>query len=412
MLRRFLLPLSIVLLWPLATVADELPRATPQEVGLSAERLGRVGAQIDAAIERGELVGAVSLIARKGRVAHVGTHGHLDRDDDDAMPEDAIFRIASMSKPVISTALMLLVEDGSVLLDDDLSEHLPEFAESEVLVVGEDGSQSRVPAERPIKVYDLLRHMSGLTYGIFQPGTPIGQIYAEADIWNPEHDLAEFARRVATLPLTHHPGTHWDYGVSVDIQGALIERVTGQELEDFLRQRLFEPLDMVDTGFHVPEGSHGRLVSHYVATPQGLLEAPTYRDFRQPPKAPYGGGGLVSTIRDYARFLEMLLAGGALDGQRVLSRKTVELMTTDHLYDAPGMPPGVGFGLGFAVRRSAGQVTPGSVGTFSWGGIYNTYFFVDPEEEMFALLMSQLTPFNHEQLSERFRTMVYQAIAD
>lgn len=413
MSRRLACLVLLALLWaPNLLLAEELPRTEPAAVGLSAERLARIGARIDQSIADGELVGAVSLVARRGKVAHFEAHGQLDRDKGVAMPEDAIFRVASMSKPITSVAVMILVEEGRLLLDDPLAKHLPEFAEPEVLVVTEDGSQSRVPATLPITVRDLLRHTSGLTYGIFKPETAIGKIYAEADIWNVEHDLEEFAHRVATLPLAQEPGTRFDYGVSVDILGALVQKVSGQRFEDFLRERLFGPLDMVDTGFHVPAEKADRLMTHYVATEDGLVAAPTFRDFGVPPAAPYGGAGIASTVRDYARFLQMLSGGGRLGDVRILSRKTVELMTTDHLHGLPGVLPGTGFGLGFAVRMTAGLTTPGSVGTYSWGGIYNTYFWVDPEEELFALLMTQVTPFNHRRLSERYRVMVYQAIDD
>lgn len=413
MTRRFICLTLVALLWaPIQLVAKDLPRIEPSAVGLSADRLARVGERLDQSIAAGEMVGAVTLVARRGKVAHFEAHGQLDRDGGEAMPTDAIFRIASMSKPITSVAVMILVEDGKLLIDDPLARYLSDFAEPEVLVPAEDGSQSRVPATRPITVRDLLRHTSGLTYGVFKPDTAIGKIYAEADIWNTEHDLGEFARRVAGLPLAQEPGTRYDYGVSVDILGALVEEVSGQDFENFLRKRLFEPLDMVDTGFHVPAEKAHRLATHYVATENGLVAAPAFRDFSTPPKAPWGGGGLVSTVSDYARFLQMLSSGGRLGDVRILSRKTVELMTTDHLHGLPGVLPGTGFGLGLAVRLTGGLTTPGSVGTYSWGGIYNTYFWVDPEEELFALLMTQITPFNYRKLSERYRVMVYQAIDD
>ncbi len=409
---------------PLA--AQGLPTAWPREVGLSAGRLGRIRAVLQQDIDRGELPGAVALIARRGKAAYFETFGSQDIETGKPMPPDAIFRIASMTKPVTAVAVMILFEEGHFVLDDPVSRFIPELAKMEVIVEGtgdtvkgdtvKGDTVKTEPAASPITIRHLLSHTSGLTYSFFNRG-PVGRLYREAGLWTPGSSLADFVSKLAELPLVHHPGTAWEYGVSNDVLGYLVEVITGESYDVFLEKRLFAPLGMTDTSFYVPEEKRGRLVTHYAVGEDGQLQpAPTGFNFHVSPALDSGGGGLVSTAADYARFLQMLLGGGKLDDVRILSRKSVELMTADH---ARGLPrtrvlgKHRGYGLGFAVSSELGRSgSPVSAGSYKWAGIFNTYFWVDPEEELFGLIMAQTSPFGHLNLGRRYEAIVYQAIDD
>jgi CubicO group peptidase (beta-lactamase class C family) len=390
-----------------------LALAAPEEIGLSSMRLARLGAVLRGEIERGRVPGAVVLIARRGRVGFFDSFGQRDAASGTPMPKDAIFRIYSMTKPVTSVAAMMLWEEGRFLLGDPIAKYLPELSGLDVAV--ERGAEiERVPVERAITIHDLLRHTSGLTYE-FRGSGPVQKMYMSAKVYRRAQNSADQVATLGKIPLLHQPGTRWEYGRSTDVVGRLVEVLSGQKLSVFFEQRILAPLGMVDTGFHVPPRHQSRLAEAFTRDPDSgaavqLLEVRDAPDFES------GGGGLVSTASDYARFLQMLLDGGTLDGRRLLSRKTIELMTADHLGPMTGapdlLPPGHGFGLGFAVRLHAGIAPmPGSIGQYFWGGLAGTTFWVDPAEQMFALLLIQ-APGQRDYYRTLFRDLVYAAIDD
>jgi CubicO group peptidase (beta-lactamase class C family) len=390
-----------------------LPFAAPEEVGLSQARLQRLSDVLRGEIDRGFVPGTVALVARRGKVAHFEALGARDPGNAAPMDRDSLFRIYSMTKPIASVAAMMLWEEGRFLLGDAVAKYLPDFAGAEV-AVERDGRIERVPAERDITMQDLLRHTSGLTYE-FRGNAPVQKMYMEAKLFRRNQTNAEHAQTLARLPLMYQPGTRWEYSRSTDVLGRVIEVLTGDSLGEVLQQRILKPLGMADTDFFVPPAKHHRLAEAFAKDPESgagvqLLEV------KEKPTFESGGGGLVSTAMDYARFLQMLLNGGTLDGTRLLSRKTVEYMTADHLGGMPGTPdlliPGYGFGLGFAVRLQPGIAqVPGSTGQYYWGGLAGTTFWVDPAEQLFALLLIQ-GPNQREYFRVLFRDLVYAAFAD
>ncbi len=407
-----------------AAAAGGLPAAEPIEVGLSAQRLARIGQMVQGHVDAGELAGAVALVARRGRVAHFEALGRMDGEASGGVPMrmDALFGIASMTKPITSVAVMMLYEEDRLELDDPVSRFIPAFAEMTVAVVeagqeGPDAPFTRVPAEREITIRDLLRHTSGLTYD-FMDGGPVGRLYREELVPDELATLGDFAARLGELPLARQPGTAYLYGMSTDVLGYLVEVVAEQPFDRFVEQRILRPLGMHDTAFWVSPEKTERLTTLYAVDEDGKVHPgvrPYFRGYREPPAAPSGGAGLVSTAADYARFLQMLLNGGRACGVRLLSRKSVELMTTSHLGDLEEseIAAGYGFGLGFAVRVDLGRAAKlGTVGEYAWSGIFNTFFFVDPAEEMFAILMTQTSPYRHLDLGGRFQKLVYQSIDD
>jgi CubicO group peptidase (beta-lactamase class C family) len=399
--------------------AGELPSARPEPLGLSPERLARLERVLREHVEQGRLAGAVGLLLRRGRVVWSAQVGWRDREAGARMSPDAIFRIASMSKPITSVAVMQLVEEGRLLLSDPVSRYLPELRGLQVAQERVDPRTGQVhvetvPARREMTVQDLLRHTSGLTYGFFGESW-VDRRYRELDVFTGDRTLAETVTRLAGIPLKHQPGEVWEYSVSVDVLSRLVEVVSGQSFDRFLRERLFEPLDMRDTAFELPAEKLGRVAALYQPADDGTIRPVVPSDSQDPgkPKTYFsGGGGLVSTARDYARFAQMLLDGGALDGQRLLGRKTVELMRSDHLDGIPGPDPGYGFGLGFGVRTAPGVVPqPGSVGEFYWGGAYGTSFWIDPAEQLIGVFMIQLYP-QPRAYDAEFKTLAYQAVVD
>ncbi len=389
-------------------------RATPEAAGFRPEGLARLTAAFQAQIDRGRLPGVVAMVVRGGRLAYCEALGRRDPSKPEPMQADSIFRIYSMTKPIVSVAVMMLFDEGRLFLNDPVAKYLPEFKEAKVGVVREDGRIDTVPAERPMTVQDLLRHTSGLTYEILEH-TPIRRLYARAKIYRRDWTNEAFTQALAQLPLMYQPGTVWDYSRATDVLGRLVEVVSGQALRDFFATRIFAPLQMTDTGFHVPAESHHRLAEPYARDPDTGGDVQVL-DVRSPVALDMGGGGLVSTAADYARFTQMLLNRGTLDGQRLLSRKTVELMTSDHLGAIPSanelLPPGHGFGLGFAVRREAGLAPiAGSAGSYFWGGMAGTTFWVDPAEDLHAVLMVQ-APGQRDELRALFRNLVYGALGD
>ncbi len=384
-----------------------------EAAGFDTGRIAAIGDMLEDLRRRGRLPGAVTLVMRRGQLAAFDAFGLQDPASGAPMRRDSIFRIYSMTKPIVSVAAMMLFEQGRLLLSDPVAKFLPEFAQSQVQSGGADGGP-RVAPSRAMTVQDLLRHTAGLTYEFLEPA-PVRRLYAQAGIASRKRSNAEHASVLAGLPLMHQPGTVWDYSRATDVVGRLVEVVAGETLGLHLRRTIFAPLGMVDTGFQVPAAGHARIAEPFAKDPDGGMKI-DLSDVRFPAALESGGGGLVSTAADYARFLQMLLQGGELAGVRLLGRKTVAYMTSDHLGDMPRvgdlLPPGHGFGLGFAVRLASGiSVVPGSVGTYGWGGIAGTVFFVDPEEDLFALLMIQ-APAQREEIQQLFRNMVYSALVD
>ena len=400
---------------------QELPRSRPEHVGLSAARLERLTETLQQYADSDRLAGAVLLVVRRGQVAYLEAVGERDREASSPMTPDAIFRIASQSKAIVSVAAMTLVEEGRLRLSDPVGRHLPEFLKTTVAVPDESGGYAVVDAERPITIRDLLTHTSGVSYG----SGPAKERWAKAGFqgWyfaDRDEPIRESVRRIAALPFDAQPGKAWVYGYSTDILGAVVEQVSGQPLDAFVSARVLEPLGMRDTHFYLPDTKRDRLAVVYSATPAGTVaRAPdpgqmvgqgAYLD--GPRRSFSAGAGLLSTARDYARFLQMLLADGTLDGVRVLSRKTVELMTIDHLVGLP-FRPGQGFGLGFSVVEDLGaRGVPGSVGEFGWGGAYHSTYWVDPAEELVVVYLTQLIPADGLDDHETLRALIYQAIAD
>ena len=392
---------------------QSLPTAEPGEVGLGTDRLARLSAILRERIEAGQIPGAVVAIVRNDRLAYLEAFGKRDPAAPDAMRKDSLFRIYSMTKPIVSVAAMMLWEEGRLLLNDPVSKFIPGFANQKVMVE-RAGRVELVPADNAATVQDLLRHTSGLTYE-FRGTGPAQRAYMEAKVYRRNQTNTDQANTLGSLPLAYQPGTHWEYSRSTDVLGRVVEVASGQPLGQFLDSRILQPLGMTDTAFHAPTDKHSRLAGGFAKDPETGLDV-SLLDVREPAKFESGGGGLVSTAMDYARFLQMMLNNGQLDDTRLLSRKTVELMTADHLGQIKGsadlLPPGYGFGLGFAVRLQPGiSVMPGSTGQYFWGGAAGTSFWVDPTERLFAVLMIQ-APGPREYYRVMFRDLVYSAIVD
>ena len=412
-----------------------LEQVPPEQVGVSKEKLGRIHDALQESIADGKLAGTVVLVARKGKLIYADAAGFQDKDEGKPMALDSIFRIYSMTKPLVSVAAMMLVEDGKIELTDPVSKFLPAFKSEQVSLARADGEFARVtyttiPADREITVQDLLRHTAGLAYGEITLNAPVKDAYTKAGLYLPgvrdydARDLtpAEEVERLAKAPLVHQPGTVWEYSLAVDLLGRVVEAASGKRLADFLAQRLFEPLKMQDTGFWVPGAKMDR-VAQPLAVDFASGQPIKVIDVSKEPKNDSGGAGGVSTAADYLRFAQMLLSGGQLDGTRVLSRTTVALMTSDHLgtrIAAPVTPselllgtPGYTFGLGFAVRQGAGVAgVPGSAGEFMWAGYAGTYFWVDPKEELVVVYMSQAPSTARAYYRKLVKQLVYTAIVN
>jgi CubicO group peptidase (beta-lactamase class C family) len=400
--------IAVPLAGPLA-LAQPLPMAPPEEAGLSSERLKNIRPAIEAEIAANRIPGAVVMIARRGKLAYAEAFGHQDRAENLPMALDSVFRIYSMTKPLASVAAMMLFEEGKLQLVDPVGRFLPGFDRLQVAQAVANPTLARmtytlVPQARPMTVHDLLRHTSGLTYAETTSNQAVRQALIERGFYAPggnEYDARalspqEFVQRLAQVPLMHQPGTTYEYSLSVDVLGRVVEAASGQRLEEFLEARLFRPLRMNETGFVLKEGQGRRLAAHLGVDhargnqPVGML------DVTRPPGNASGGAGGVSTAGDYMRFLQMMANGGELDGVRILSPATVRLMTSDHLagLNVPEPPsalgtPGYGFGLGFAVRLADGVAgVPGQAGQYMWAGYGGTYFWVDPKAELTAVFMS------------------------
>jgi CubicO group peptidase (beta-lactamase class C family) len=408
------------LLLSTAAQAQSLPSAKPEEVGLSSERLGKLTARLKADIEKGVIPGAIVLVARHGKIAMFEPIGMLDPETKAPMTRDAIFRIYSMSKPITSVSTMILFEEGKLALNEPVSKYIPKLGGLKVGVEKPDPSGGKptlelVPSQRDMTIQDLLRHTSGLTYGFFG-NTLVKKMYVESKVWNDYPSNAELIDRLAKLPLANQPGTTWDYSHSTDVLGRLVEVITDKSLYEFEKTRILDPLGMKDTSFYVTDKSkQGRIVEPFANDRNIGIDA-DFNDPRVLQKWESGGGGMVSTAMDYARFAQMLLNGGTLNGKRILGPKTVAYMTSDHMSAAiaPGplyVPgPGFGFGLGFAVRKDPG-VSPlaGSVGEFNWGGAGGTFFWIDPKEDMLVVFMMQ-SPKQRVPYRAVLKNMIYAAV--
>ena len=404
-------------------------RGKARSYGFDADRLKRVDGLIaDRYIDTGLLPHAQLLIARDGEVVHFSNQGTAREGHKRKVDDGSLFRIASMTKPVTSVAFMMLVEQGLIALDDPVSRILPEFADMGVYHGGGGGVPfvTRRPAEA-MRMIDLLRHTAGLTYS-FQNRSNVDAAYREGRIerWHGGHDLDGFIGALAAIPLEFAPGTSWNYSVATDVLGTVVERVSGMPLDRFFATRIFDPLKMADTGFAVPEASRDRLTDCYTFSPgkgRVMYDRGEASAWARQPKLLSGGGGLVSSTLDYHRFCLMLLNGGELDGARILGRKTIDLMTCNHLPGGADLASlskslfseaanaGTGFGLGFAVNMDvARSMVPGTAGEYYWGGMFSTAFFVDPVERVTMVFMTQLSPSNLYPIRRELKTMIYAAM--
>ena len=417
--RILLLTALFTIATAVAAFAQSLPSAKPEQVGFSAERLQRVIDVIKADVDKRIIPGAVVVVARHGKIALFETVGARDPATKVPMTKDTIFRIYSMSKPITSVAAMVLWEDGKFNLAEPVSKYIPQMCGLKVGVEKKDENGKPtldlVPATRDMTIHDLFRHTSGLTYGFFGPGL-VKKMYVEAKVWNDYPSNAELVDRLGKLPLAYQPGTTWDYSHSTDVLGRLVEVISRQSLYQFEKERLLDPLGMNDTSFYVTDKVKQSRIAEPFPDDRSIGVDAQFNDPRVVQAAESGGGGMVGTAMDYARFCQLLLNGGTLDGKRILGPKTVAYMTVDHLGTvvAPGplyLPgAGFGFGLGFAVRKDAG-VSPfaGSVGEYNWGGAGGTYFWVDPKEDMFVVFMMQ-SPKQRVAYRYLLKDMIYSAI--
>ncbi len=400
--------------------AQNLPRTDPGSVGVSADRLDRINQVFQRHIDEGRIAGVTTLVARYGQVVHYDAIGNRDAETSDAMKPDSIFRIYSMTKPITSVAAMMLLEQGQFLLTDPVSMYLPELAGVEVLTETRDAdtgevTYSTVPANREITIQDLFRHTSGFVYGV-SPSSELDKRYFEAGVLLEATNLQETVEKLGELPLLFQPGTRWNYGVNTDVLARLVEVVSGQRFDTFLKQQIFEPLAMVDTHFELPESKRDRLAQLYTRQSETKLipDPDSTRSYMGKPGYYSGGAGLMSTAADYWRFCQMLLNGGELDGHRLLSPKSVELMSMDHLGEVPGGFPwagGSGFGLGFQVILDPGAFGHSvSQGLYSWGGAAGTGFWIDKEEQLIGVFMIQILPHGGLNYSSQYRNLVYQSL--
>jgi CubicO group peptidase (beta-lactamase class C family) len=403
-----------------------LKTADPVSAKFSPDRLKRIDAMIEQNIDSGYVKGVVGFIARDGKIVYNKSFGLADEEQKRLMNTDAIFRIASQTKAITSVAVMMLFEEGKFLLDDPISKYLPTFAHPTVVdqFNEKDSTYTTVPAKREITIRDLLTHTSGIEYA--QIGSPkMKAIYAKAGIpagfVADKILLANAINKLGKLPLLHQPGERWTYGMNIDVLGYLVEKVSGKSLDQFFKERIFTPLGMNDTYFYIPAAKQNRLVAAYTFDKDGHItnwSKSTFPSFDvNYPKANgtyYGGGaGLSSTVKDYATFLQMMLNGGVYNGQRLLARHTVDLMTTNQIGDLYINSDKDKFGLGFGLTSQNSSTKLGiSEGSFAWGGFYGTLYWVDPKEHLVCLLFVQNWPFPHNQIQDKFRAMVYQALND
>jgi len=414
----------LLVLLAAGAVAQERATVKPESVGLSQQRLERIATTVQQSIDSGRIAGAVTLVVRRGQTAWSRAQGMADREAGVPMRTDNIFRICSMTKPITSVAVMMLYEEGRFLLDDPVSRYLPEFKNPKILAKPASGEPYTIPAAREITIRDLLRHTSGLTY---HWNADLGPRYRDANVAHGllpyEGTIEDSVKRLAALPLLFNPGERFEYSLGVDVLGRLVEVVSGRTLDEFLRSRLFAPLGMKDTAFFPPEEKRARLATAYTyyadkglarfpetpITEGSFVYAADY-PYRGPRKLFAGGAGLNSTAGDYARFCQMMLDGGRVGSERLLGRKSVELMTHDQL---GRISPDQGFGLGFGVEGVKAPLSElGSAGEYDWGGFFYTTFSIDPQEQMIVVFMAQLHPTGDLGLDRQVHALAYQAIVD
>jgi len=389
-----------------------LPQASPESLGLSASRLQILSDAFKREVDKGTLPGATVMVARRGQIGWFDAIGRQGPTSDGPMRQDSIFRIFSMTKPIVSVGIMMLLEDGHFLLNDPVAKFIPEFARQQV-GIERHGKLELAPVARPMTIQDLLRHTSGITYE-HTGNSLVQQLYTQTRLRSRKITNAEHAAMVASLPLICQPGAEWNYSRSTDILGRIIEVVTRKPLSSFLTERILAPLQMAETAFFTAEENAPRLAEPFPIDPWTAEKVQLFNMLERPAMES-GGGGLVSTTMDYARFCQMLLNGGSLDGNRIIGRKTLELMASDHLSPHVAikgtlLTPGHGFGLGFAVRNNAGIASfLGSVGQFFWSGMGGTFFWIDPKEELFAVFMSQ-APGQRDYTRTLVRNLVYAAL--
>ena len=432
--KRIILIVLFLTLTVSLSAAQSIPQASsPEEVGLSKERLQRISVWIQGDIDKGIVPGAVVMILRKGKIAYYEAFGYQDKEKKISMSRDSIFRIASMTKPFTSLAVMMLAEEGKIQLTVPVSRYLPEFKDLKVGVEKKDSTTGKTelvletPA-RPMLIEDLLRHTSGLTYGFIEKSM-VKDLYNKANLSDPNQTIAEMVTKLSKLPLQYHPGTTWDYSLSVDVLARIVEVVSGVDFDTFIAQGIAKPLQLTDTGFWAEGAERQARIAEPQVDPATGKRSLWLFDATKKPKYFSGGGGLVSTAHDYARLCLMFLNGGALDGIRLVSRKTVEHMTSNHIppgyksaypvltqimWPSPSKETGQGFGLGFAVNSKPGlSPLPGSKGDYYWTGIYGTSFWIDPKEQLIAILMIQSSPMTLMiPYQYRMRHYVYGAILD
>ncbi len=396
----------------------DIRTTNPKRVGMSEARLERIEPAMQAFVDEQKLAGTLTLVARKGKVVHLEGVGFRDREAKTPMTEDTIFRIYSMTKPITAVAALTLWEQGQFQMDDPVSKYLPELANLKVFA-GMDGENMVLEdTNKVMTIKQLFTHSAGFSYGFSQ--SPVDKLYQQSALFSGETKREDLLKEVAKLPLNHQPGTKWNYSIGTDIIGVLVERLSGQTLGEYFEQHIFKPLKMTDTGFYVPKSKQDRLAQIYVINQQGQtvpMENEPLGDYLSAPEIESGGGGLVSTIEDYYTFTQMLLNGGEYKGERILGRKTVEYMRTNHLPAdlIPFEPSSTGEGYGLAMSVTVdeqGANTMGSKGDYGWAGAASTYFRIDPEEQMIVIAMTQLMPSSFFSYNKDFKNMAYQALVD
>ena len=421
-MKRYAWPCAVALAMAALVPTQARQAAAPAAAGLSADRLARIAPAMNRLLEEGKFAGISVTVVRRGATAYQQQFGYADLASKAPLAKDAIYRIFSMSKPVTGVAVMILLEEGRFRLDDPVSTYLPSFKGLRVLDPADADGSGTIEAAREVTICDLLRHTSGLVYG-GAPTTPLGRIYQAQSLFDPRTTLEQMVEKMRAIPLAFQPGTRWEYGISMDVLGRLVEVVSGQSFDRFLQERIFGPLQMVDTGFSVPDEKLNRFTTCYNYTEgKGLTPLPAargveaYRPGRN--RMLSGGGGLVSTAADYLRFATMLARGGELDGVRILGPRTVALMSANHLPPGVSLPSwggkneGNGYGLTMSVTVDPARATGyGSAGDFGWDGAASTFFRVDPKEDLVVLLMTQRMPCDLE-IQVKVKSLVYQALVD
>jgi CubicO group peptidase (beta-lactamase class C family) len=405
--QKWVVVLVVACLLASVLAAKEIPVVQPEAVGLSSARLAQMQATARKMVDDEKVAGIITMVARQGKICHFQAYGSRDLEAGRPMERDTVVRIYSMSKPITSVAVMILHEQGKLLLDEPVESYVAEL--KGLKVYAENGP---VEPRRKVTVRDLLRHTSGLTYGIFGD-TPVDKMYREKGILG-DKDLQDMAQKLGTIPLLHQPGTTWHYGVSTDMLGYLVECVSGQMLDVFFSEHIFQPLDMKDTGFYVPEEKRERFSKCYGPDPEGGLKSSeeiTGYAFLRRPTLLSGGGGLVSTARDYLRFCTMLLSKGRLDDVRLLEPETVEMMTRDQLPSGVSAGEGVGFGLGFSVQRQPDPTGQMRMGEYGWAGAASTFFGISPQDESIVILLTQYMPYT-DTVPKTLKPLIYGAFTE